>query len=146
WERTGQLSVANEPHQVEWIGENPDPECVSLDAAETRARINSPTFLGGEYGPTECAMVHPIKLATEPARHAQSIGVEIFEEARVQSLTEQGGLVLHAHLGDVTADRVALCTNVFPSLLKRYRFHTVPVYDYVLMTEPLTDEQMAEIG
>ena len=48
--------------------------------------------------------------------------------------------------GTVTAERAALCTNVFPSLLKRYSFHTVPVYDYVLMTEPLSDEQLASIG
>ena len=41
---------------------------------------------------------------------------------------------------------MALCTNVFPSLLKRYRLHTIPVYDYALMTEPLTPEQLALIG
>ena len=44
--------------------------------------------------------------------------------------------------GSVTADRVALATNVFPSLLRRTRMLTVPVYDYVLMTEPLTDAQL----
>ncbi|WP_341816838.1 FAD-dependent oxidoreductase, partial [Escherichia coli] len=37
-------------------------------------------------------------------------------------------------------------TNVFPSLLKRNRLMTVPVYDYVLMTEPLTPEQRSSIG
>ena len=42
--------------------------------------------------------------------------------------------------------RTALATNVFPSLLKRNRLATVPVYDYVLMTEPLTDAQLASIG
>ena len=41
------------------------------------------------------------------------------------------------HRRSVTADRVALATNVFPSLLRRTRMLTVPVYDYVLMTEPL---------
>ena len=44
------------------------------------------------------------------------------------------------------APRVALATNVFPSLLKRNRLMTVPVYDYVLMTEPLTAEQLGAIG
>ena len=39
-----------------------------------------------------------------------------------------------------------LATNVFPSLLKRNRLMTVPVYDYVLMTEPLSAEQLASIG
>jgi glycine/D-amino acid oxidase-like deaminating enzyme len=46
----------------------------------------------------------------------------------------------------VSADRVVLATNVFPSLLGRNRLMTVPVYDYVLMTEPLTSEQMQSIG
>ena len=35
---------------------------------------------------------------------------------------------------------------VFPSLLPRTRLHTVPVYDYALMTEPLTDSQLAAVG
>ncbi len=48
--------------------------------------------------------------------------------------------------GTVTSDRVALATNVFPSLLRRTRLLTVPVYDYVLMTEPLTDAQLASVG
>ena len=46
----------------------------------------------------------------------------------------------------VTADHVVLATNVFPSLLRRNRLMTVPVYDYVLMTEPLTDAQLASVG
>ncbi|MGO3894825.1 NAD(P)/FAD-dependent oxidoreductase, partial [Brevibacterium aurantiacum] len=46
----------------------------------------------------------------------------------------------------ITAKRVALATNVFPSLLKRVSLHTVPVYDYALMTEPLSDEQLTSIG
>ena len=41
------------------------------------------------------------------------------------------------------ADRAVLATNVFPSLIVRNRLQTVPVYDYVLATEPLTDAQLA---
>jgi glycine/D-amino acid oxidase-like deaminating enzyme len=39
-----------------------------------------------------------------------------------------------------------LATNVFPSLIMRNRLQTVPVYDYVLATEPLTDAQLDRIG
>ena len=46
----------------------------------------------------------------------------------------------------ITAQRVVLATNVFPSLLRRNRLYTVPVYDYVLGTEPLTDAQLDRIG
>ena len=39
-----------------------------------------------------------------------------------------------------------LATNAFPPLLRRIGAYVVPVYDYVLMTEPLTAEQRAAIG
>jgi glycine/D-amino acid oxidase-like deaminating enzyme len=48
--------------------------------------------------------------------------------------------------GVVRAGRVALATNAFRPLLRRLRLMTVPVYDYVLMTEPLSDAQLASIG
>jgi len=147
FERTGQLSVANEPYQAEELGES-DVDHLVLSADEVRARVNSPTFLGGVFSPRENANVHPAKLVAELARHAAEQGVEIYEETRVTKLqgSDDGPVALETPAGTVRADRVALCTNVFPSLLKRYTFHTVPVYDYVLMTEPLTEEQMASIG
>ena len=37
-------------------------------------------------------------------------------------------------------------TNAFPAPLRRLRPYTVPVYDYVLMTEPLIAAQLASIG
>ncbi|UOR00836.1 FAD-binding oxidoreductase [Leucobacter allii] len=148
FERNGTMSVANEPYQVEWLGESEDAEVVTLDAEGARARINSPTFLGADFSPRENANVHPAKLAAELARHAAEIGVEIHEHTPVQRLEGASGapIRLVTAAGTVTAERVALCTNVFPSLLKRYRLHTLPVYDYVLMTEPLSEEQLASIG
>jgi glycine/D-amino acid oxidase-like deaminating enzyme len=48
--------------------------------------------------------------------------------------------------GTITAQRVVLATNVFPSLIRRNRLYTIPVYDYVLATEPLTSAQLDRIG
>ncbi|MGO1435309.1 MAG: NAD(P)/FAD-dependent oxidoreductase [Canibacter sp.] len=148
FERTGVLNVANEPYQVAWAAETSDPDAQVLNAEETRQLIDSPTFLAGQFLPRENALVHPAKLAYALAKHADKIGVEIHEHTRATDLASVGSTqvrVLTTH-GDIVADRVALCTNVFPSLLKRYRLHTVPVYDYVLMTEPLSDEQLESIG
>ena len=39
-----------------------------------------------------------------------------------------------------------LATNAFPPLLRRLRACIVPVYDYALMTEPLTPAQRDSIG
>ncbi|MGG7380458.1 hypothetical protein ACQ7B2_17445, partial [Escherichia coli] len=56
------------------------------------------------------------------------------------------GMRLSTLTGTVRSGRVALATNAFPSLLRRLRTYTVPVYDYVLMTEPLSDDQLASVG
>ncbi|GAA3136189.1 hypothetical protein GCM10020001_068470 [Nonomuraea salmonea] len=41
---------------------------------------------------------------------------------------------------------MALGTGVFPPLLRRLKHLVVPVYDYVLMTEPLTAGRLASVG
>jgi glycine/D-amino acid oxidase-like deaminating enzyme len=56
------------------------------------------------------------------------------------------GLVVTTRRGVVRANRVALATNAYPPLLRRLRNYIVPVYDYVLMTDPLTDAQWSTIG
>lgn len=136
-ERTGMLAVAVEEHQVAWLG--PD----HLDREAVRREIDSPVFLAGEWERESCALVHPARLARELARVAADLGVEIHEQTTVTGLD---GTTVRTPRGRVTSERVALATNVFPSLLRRTRLLTVPVYDYVLMTEPLTDAQMASIG
>jgi glycine/D-amino acid oxidase-like deaminating enzyme len=47
--------------------------------------------------------------------------------------------------GRVRASRVALATNAFPPLLRAVRRRVVPVYDYVLTTEPMSPEQLASV-
>ncbi len=154
WERVGSLAVATEPHQLQWLDEwaadaaaRGDEGVERLSTAEVRASVASPTFLGAVWEKHATALVHPGKLAAGLARAAESAGVEIFEGSPVRRLEEDGtGIALTTDGGRLTAERVALATNVFPSLLKRNRLMTVPVYDYVLMTEPLTDDQLDDIG
>ena len=60
---------------------------------------------------------------------------------------EDGALLaVETDRGTVRGRRVALATNGFPPLLRRLRLMTVPVYDYVLATEPLSAAQRASIG
>lgn len=145
WERTGELNVAVEPHQLEWLAEESGGHV--LDREATQAEVNSPTFLGSVWLKDSVAMVHPYKLATELARVATELGVTIHEGTRVRELVDvDGGVDVVTDRGTVSAGRVVLGTNVFPSLLKRNALMTVPVYDYALMTEPLSQEQLEAIG
>lgn len=142
WERTGTLSVAVEDHQRAWI--EGDPGFVGAEAA--RKIIDSPLILGG-LRQHESALIHPARLALELARVACELGVETYETSPVIGLESSRSRVrLRTDLGMVDADQVVLATNVFPSLLRRNRLHIVPVYDYVLMTEPLSSGQMNSIG
>jgi glycine/D-amino acid oxidase-like deaminating enzyme len=144
WERTGMLEVAVEEHQVAWLREERDS---FLDQAAVRARIDSPLFLAGASGGDTTALVHPARLAHELARVAADLGVEVHEHSAATALRRSGDrMEVHTDRAVVTSDHVALATNVFPSLLRRNRLMTVPVYDYVLMTEPLSDAQLASIG
>ena len=148
WERTGMLSVATEAHQVPWLREAAgEGQGQFLDTDAVRAQVNSPTYLAGLFSAQTCAIVHPAKLALELARACIAAGVAVHEHTPVQNLSARpGGLLADTPGGIISAERVMLATNVFPSLLRRNRLYTVPVYDYVLSTEPLTDEQLARIG
>lgn len=148
WQRTGMLSVATEPHQVTWLQEAADDgegQFVAQD--EVRAEVASPTYLAGLFSPDSTAIVHPAKLAFELARACADAGVHIFEHTNVTAMDGASGpITFSAGGGAVIADQAVLATNVFPSLVVRNRLQTIPVYDYVLATEPLTDEQLGRIG
>ncbi|TPX02973.1 FAD-dependent oxidoreductase, partial [Schumannella luteola] len=105
------------------------------------------SYLGGMWRTREVALVHPGRLARELARAAAEAGVELHEDSPVRRLEADGdGVAVVTDRGRLRASRVALGTSVYPSLLVRNRLMTVPVYDYVLMTEPLDRGQLASIG
>jgi len=146
FELTGALSVATEPHQVAWLKEAEQGEFLDRDAV--RAQVDSPTYLAGLWTRDDTAILDPARLAWGLAAAAESLGVRICEASPVVDLDRDGVRIAVRTLSGATvrADRVALGTNAFPSLVRRVRWHTVPVYDYALMTEPLSAEQLASIG
>jgi glycine/D-amino acid oxidase-like deaminating enzyme len=141
--RGGALAVATRPHEVDAL--EPD-EPGFLDADAVRALVDSPTYLAGRHDPDECALVDPARLAWGLAAAAERQGVTIAEDTRLLDLRRDGSVVV-ATTPDATvrAARVVLATNAFPGPLRRLRYATVPVYDYVLATEPLTDDQVAAL-
>jgi glycine/D-amino acid oxidase-like deaminating enzyme len=144
WEATGVLSVATSPWQID--GLEPGREGF-LDADAVRAEVDSPTYLGGRWDTEGCVMVDPAGLAWGLRQACLDAGVEIFERSAVTDLQRAGPAVeVRTAYGQVISDRVALGTNAFPSLLARVRPLLIPVYDHVLVTEPLTDEQLGRVG
>ncbi|KRF37241.1 NAD(P)/FAD-dependent oxidoreductase [Nocardioides sp. Soil805] len=141
--RGGTLTVATRPHEVPHL--EPDRPGF-LDAAAVRAHLDSPTYLAGRHEPDGTAVVDPARLAWGLADAAEELGVRLHEHTRVQSVRRRGaGVEVTTGGAVIRASRVVLATNVFTDLLRRARWSVVPVYDYVLATEPLTDAQLASL-
>jgi glycine/D-amino acid oxidase-like deaminating enzyme len=150
FERPGAITVATEPHQVAWLLDlaAASPGSRFLDRDAMRAEVASPTYLAGVHEPHDTALVDPALLAWGLAATAESLDVRIHERTTVSGISRSGaGVDVETHAGLVVrARRVALGTNAFPSPVRRLRLRTVPVYDYALMTEPLSPEQLASVG
>lgn len=151
--RSGGLDVAVDTHQIVPLEETVAAANAMgqghqvLTARELRKRVDSPSYLGGSYDPTGVALVDPARLAWGLRDACLAMGVRLFERTPVRDLSPREGHVMAmCRRGIVRADRVALATNAFPPLLNRLRHYVVPVYDYVLVTEPLTDRQWASVG
>jgi glycine/D-amino acid oxidase-like deaminating enzyme len=123
---------------------------VLLDADAVRAEVNSPTYAGGMWDTRGCAIVDPARLAWGLQRACQQAGVRIYEDTQVKAIGTEPGpggrLELRTPAGTVHARRAAMGTGAFSPLLRRIRYYVVPVYDYVLMTEPLSAAQLDSIG
>jgi glycine/D-amino acid oxidase-like deaminating enzyme len=109
--------------------------------------INSPLILGGLFNQVGTAMVNPALLAWGLRDACLEQGVRLYENTKVLSLRDDGGKVnLITANGSVRARKVAIATNAFPPLLKHLSAYIVPVYDYVIITEPLSAILRASIG
>lgn len=153
WRRVGEIDVATENYQVEELRGFVDlagqygEDLVWFNESEVKAKVNSPTYLGGLYDPDGVALVDPARLAWGLRDSALKLGVRIFENTTVNELEEIGETVkVITDLGSVITPKVLLATNAFPPLLRRLKYLIVPVYDSVLVTEPLNKEQRAQVG
>ncbi len=114
-----------------------------LDADAVRADVASPTYLGGVRVRTGGGVLDPVALALGLRDWAIRLGVRIHERSPV---TRVGAGVVTTAAGQVRARQVALATNAYRSPVRRLRKYVVPVYDHVLVTEPLTDAQWDALG
>jgi len=153
FEWNGELRVAIEEWQMESMVEearlrNSFGDNVELLTSEqTQARVKSPLYKGSLWDPDGTALVDPARLVWGLERACIKLGVKIFENTHVEWLERtKEGMTVHTPYGSVNAQRVALATNVYKSLIRSAHKYVIPVYDFQLVTEPLTSEQLESIG
>ncbi len=153
FEATGDLVVALEPHQLAELDEDAElarrfgHDAEVLDRAGTCAQLDSPLFLGALWTRTGSALVHPGELADGLRSAAVRAGVQFFEGSAVRDLRRtNAGVSVLTLAGAVNARRVLLATSAYPPLVRAIGRYVAPVYDYALMSEPLSPEQRDSIG
>ena len=150
----GEITMSLSPHQDAAVRDAYDlhrehgGDVAHLTREEAYARVHSPLYRGG-FLDRQVGLVDPARLAWGLAAAAESLGVTIHEMSKVTGFEDGGGgsgaVVVKTDTGSVLAQRVVLGTGAWP-VLGRIGLYVLPVYDHVLMTEPLTSAQLAAIG
>ncbi len=118
--------------------------------------MHSPLWQAGLHRPPgRDVILDPAKLVRGLARVCEERGVVIHEGSRVTDVRRRaGGVVVTTgdgsdpggRVGRIAADHVVVATSAYSSWFGRLAAHFVPVYDYVLVSDPLTPEQRESIG
>lgn len=110
-----------------------------LDRDEVRAELDSPLYLGGT-AVRRGGILDPAKLVDGLREEAERSGVRVYERSPVSSIRAEGaGVSVDTPNGRLSARRVVLATSAYthlllPGVLRRF----IPLFDYVLVSEPLT--------
>jgi glycine/D-amino acid oxidase-like deaminating enzyme len=157
-EEAGELTLADHPWQVDEFHEHVElatalgERAIFLDGEAARAEIHSRRWTAGAWHPDSCVMLDPAKLARGLARVARERGAVLHEGTRVTAMERvAGGVRLRTatsdgRAGEVRARHAVVATSAYSGWLRRLQPLFVPVYDYVLVSAPLTPAQRAAIG
>ena len=149
----GELTVAVSPEDAAHL--KPEYElhiehghdALLLDAEETRAQVNSPLYHGAVWNRKASGTVHPALLAWGLKRAALALGVRLHELTPMTGIEDEGAAMrIFTHDGQVRAPKVLLATNAFAAGHKKIATRVAAIRDRIVMTEPLSDEQMDRIG
>jgi glycine/D-amino acid oxidase-like deaminating enzyme len=153
YEKTGFIGVAADESQVARIeADRRAAEALGitdvryLSGEELRQEIQSPLVRCGLEEKT-CALLNPAKLVRGIARVVRQQSGIIYEQTAVDRIERDGTAVaIRTPQGTVHADQVVLATNAYSVQFPELRRLLIPLYSYIVLTEPLSEGQWASIG
>ena len=156
YEKTGEMTVALDPESAKSLqaeyqeGLADADDVVWFDQDAVREQVNSPMFYAGlwERGGQD-GVIDPARLCWG-LKHVlvNQLGVRIFENTRLLGVEPAGkdAMLASCENGLIRSNKVLMATNAFTSTIGKIRRSVIPVWDYQIATEPLTDEQLNRIG
>jgi glycine/D-amino acid oxidase-like deaminating enzyme len=119
-----------------------------LSGEEVRREVQSPLYQGG-VAVARGGILDPARLTDGLRREAERAGVRVYERSPVAAIeSEDRGLRIRSGAGGaLVAGHVVLATSAYthhllPRVLRRF----IPLYDYIVVSEPLTAAQWEAIG
>jgi len=120
-------------------------ECRILSKAETREVIGTDAYVGALLNMGN-GHLQPLKLCVGEARAAVSLGATIYEQSPVVRIQKDSKPKVVTEHGTVTADAVVIAGNAYHFLERKIRDIMFPVNSFIVATEPLSPELVAEIN
>ena len=116
------------------------------DREKTHKMLGTDAFLGGFVSYRD-GHLHPLNLCIGEARAAHQLGVQIFEQSPVTGIEHGARPRVKTATGQIEADSVVLAGNAYHLLEPKHLSNlTFPAGSYIVGTEPLSDETVAEIN
>ena len=138
--------VRDQQDEYEYLEQNNFPhEFQILSKEETRDLIGTDAYIGALKNMRN-GHVHPLNLCIGEAQAAVSKGATIYEQSRVVSMKQGDRPTVVTDNGSVSADFVVLAGNAYQFLSKKLRSQIFPVNSFIIATEPLSPEQVADIN
>ncbi|MGK0498536.1 MAG: glycine/D-amino acid oxidase-like deaminating enzyme [Oceanicoccus sp.] len=144
----GYCDVALKPKHMKWFEQWQADDVATgsrnkmqlLDANAIKQYVNSDSYCGGLYSPTN-GHIHPLNLCIGEARAAESLGTRIFEQSRVTGISHGETAIVSTDHGRVKAKYVVLCGNAYMGdLVPKLSSKVLPSNSSIIATAPLSDE------
>ena len=116
------------------------------DREKTRELLGTDAYVGGFVSYRD-GHLHPLNLCIGEARAAAGLGVRIFEQSPVTGIEHGRRSMVKTANGQVEAEAVVLAGNAYHLLEPKHLSNlTFPAGSYIIGTEPLSDQLVAEIN
>ncbi|PHZ85219.1 NAD(P)/FAD-dependent oxidoreductase [Paremcibacter congregatus] len=117
-----------------------------VDADEMADMLGMRSYHGGTLD-MGAAHLHPLNLALGLGDACAKAGVRLHEYSPVSSYEEKDRITLHTPTGRVVADQIVLgCNGYLGNLEPRLAGKIMPINNFIVATEPLSEERARQIN
>jgi gamma-glutamylputrescine oxidase len=116
-----------------------------IEKSEIRDMLGTNAYFSGTLD-TGAAHLHPLRLSFGLARAALKAGVRFFEKTRVIKITRSDPVIAETENGSIKSKFLLLaCNGYLGDLDKKTASRVMPINNFILATEPLSESRAREI-